>query len=414
MKKRLVSLFLCVLMLAVFIPAAVSAEGEPVNVNIRIEYTTNTRTFNYTGEVISIVPNDFRVVVSGAPEGFDPSCVKYSGPAITGGPDKGEYAYTIQKTDFVSTDPNFTVTVTSSKYMSGKIKINPAKLDIGFIGENKTVTYNGTEQAADGYEVVIENDPTGKFSISDLSYTVTVTGGKGTNAGDYPSTIKATGVKSNNPNYTVSTTHRQNGKLTINKAVVDVDVYCVGNELTYDGIEHTISGFELRITSDPSGLFSESMINYSGSTPTVSGTNVGNYPLPVNLSNFSSTDTKNFNLNMHLGDVTLRINPAPVSIDVIGKTEEITYDGKSHTLTGYDLTVVDDAGGLFDESMLTTTGEISVTGTDVNEYPLTVSSDLVKCNNPNFNATIHFRSGKLVIKPAVVDVEVKGKTDEVT
>ena len=73
---------------------------------------------------------------------------------------------------------------------------------------------------------------------------------------------------------------------------------------------------------------------------TAKGTNVGEYPVGIAAGDFKNTNETFTNVEFVVVDGTLKITPVTdeVIVTIMGKTKTVTYDGKEHSVFGYDAT----------------------------------------------------------------------------
>ena len=115
-------------------------------------------------------------------------------------------------------------------------------------------------------------------------------------------------------------------------------------------------------------------------------------------------------------DGGLKINPVSDEITVTitehSKTE--TYDGKEKTVTGYDVSVDNE---LYKEAYISFSGNATVKGTEVGEYPMELkASDFTNTNSDFTNVKFVIVDGGLKVNPSEVEITVviKGNTNTVT
>ena len=238
--------------------------------------------------------------------------------------------------------------------------------NVELTANSATYTYDGTEKSVSGF--------TGAPDGADFS-AITV-GAKGTNANTYPATFAegTEGTVDTTKKYIV--TKATDGKLVITPVATQVTVTIKGNTKseTYDGIEKTVTGYEVVSISNP--LYKESDFTLKqGATDTVTKINAGTYPMGLDFQNIS----KNFtNVKFEVTDGSLEIKQRDVTIT--GESASKTYNGKVQEITG--ITVE----GLVDGHSLTGL-TYSAKGKDAGKYDGTFTGQTVITDATSTNVT---------------------------
>ena len=194
------------------------------------------------------------------------------------------------------------------------------------------VTYDGKEHTVSGF--------TGAPETADFS--AIQVGARGTNAGTYPAAFPEGTVGTVDATRKYIVTKAKDGALVINPIAdkVTVTVTEKSDTVTYDGTEHTVTGYE-SITAD------NTLYNVKASvkeTPTAAwtakGTNAGEYPVGVKAGDFKNIN-KNFdNVEFVIVDGLLKIDPvkAEVTVTIVGNHATVLYNAREHTVQGYTAT----------------------------------------------------------------------------
>ena len=184
-------------------------------------------------------------------------------------------------------------------------------------------TYNGSEQSVDGYTT---NLPEGVSASFDG---VTLEGGKGTNAGDYPYTFTegTIGKVSSDDKYVVTET--KPGNLHISPVADEVTITISGRNggEKYSGKEQVVSGYD--VSGLPAGV-SEGDISFTGKAE-AKGTDAGEYKMGLAETQFSlkGDAAKNYvNVKFRVGrDGVLTIGKRTVILT--SEDGDKNYDGKT-------------------------------------------------------------------------------------
>lgn len=285
-----------------------------------------------------------------------------------------------------------------------------ASLEIYITGKQVTNGYNGQIQFVKGYDVVANKS---NFDPALLYYK----GGRddeasGTNVGMYYMKLDESDFiyDSENPNTEYSIII-DNGYLRITGGELTINI--AGNRIIipYDGQLHTADvDWEVESTIPSEGLFDPSRLvaRVSG---TVTATDVGTYPFGLQTSDFSYRDPKVDRLNIIVEDGYIQITPRDVKVVVNGNSEELVYDGKDHTVKGYELSFTDT---IYKEDFIHFSGtseDSEASGKNVGTYYMGLPGKFSNTSD-NFNVEFDVYNGFLKITPK--DVTVTANNSEKT
>ena len=195
--------------------------------------------------------------------------------------------------------------------------------NVSLTANSDSKTYNGSEQSVDGYTT---NLPEGVSTSFDG---VTLEGGKGTNAGDYPYTFAngTIGKVSSDNNYVVTQTTP--GSLHISPVADEVTITISGHNggEKYSGEEQVVSGYD--VSGLPAGV-SEGDISFAGKAE-AKGTDAGEYKMGLAETKFSlkGDAAKNYvNVKFRIeSDGVLTIGKRTVVLT--SEDSHKNYDGKT-------------------------------------------------------------------------------------
>ena len=277
---------------------------------------------------------------TGAPEAADFSAIQVGAR----GTNAGTYPAAFREDAVGTVDATRKYIVT--KATDGALVINPIadKVTVTVTEKSDTVTYDGQAHSVHGYATMSSNNALYNENIASnvaaqetAAWTAT-----GTDAGEYPVGIEAKDFKNINENFTNVEFEIVDGVLKIDPVATKVTVTVTENSgnATYDGTEHTVTGYE-SITAD------NTLYNVKASvkeTPTAAwtakGTDAGEYPVGVKAEDFENTN-KNFdNVEFVIVDGVLKIDPvkAEVTVTIVGNHATVLYNAREHTVQGYTAT----------------------------------------------------------------------------
>ena len=308
----------------------------------------------------------------------------------------GTYHVGIKAADFKNTSGNFTNV--EFVIVDGDLVITPASVAVVKIaGNTKTVTYNGKEQTVEGYTV----------TSNPANATVTLVGeavASGTDAGTYPMGLKPSDFTATSPNYDKVTVEVTDGYLEINPITdkVTVTVTEKSDTVTYNGQEHSVTGYKSMTADNALYDVKKNVAETQTAAWTAKGTDVGEYPVGIEASDFENTSVNFTNVEFVVVDGALNITPAEnIAVKIAGSTKTVIYDGTEQTVEGY--TVTSNPA----DATVTLVGEAAASGTDANTYPMGLKPSDFTATSPNYKKiTIEVTDGWLKIDPIADKVTV--------
>lgn len=345
-------------------------------------YKNVTLTANSGSKVYSGQPQTL-TGYTGAPEGVTFEDVTASGS----GTNKGEYdvEFATNPVNKVSTDREYIVTAATP----GKLTITP--LALTYVGESKTVTYNGQQQSITGITEKNSKTLPDGHTRSGLSYLA-----QGTTVGYYDGkfsgTAKITDKDGNDvtSNYEITT---ERGKLTIVADDAEIIVKITGKTRTetYNGSEQTVTGFTTDVGDKPITVALK-----DGVKAEAKGTNAGEYKMGLKTTDFEATSDNYSNIKIEVVDGWLKINPItdPVTVTITGNNKTVKYNGAEQSVTGYTT----DVGSKPITVTLKDGHKAEAKGTNVGKYMMGLTKDDFTVTSTNYsNITVKVNDGWLRI-----------------
>ena len=292
------------------------------------------------------------------------------------------------------------------KTKDGTLKIKPIEITLTSASDQKQ--YDGTPLTNSNVTVT-----KGAF-VDGEGYTANVTGSQ-TLVGSSDNTFTYTlneGTKAQN--YDI-TTEKGTLKVIDRAAKYEITVVANSDTVTYDGAEHSVSGFETTVFTVDGNTYT-----VSGLTASVKGTNAKEYTNKVIgtavVKDANGNDvTAQFTVTTEDGSLT--ITPRPLTI--IGENSdpsEITYDGKTHTYTEWQPSLATDNSGLVPGHQIKGITYL-LTGKDAGDYTGQFSGDAKIMSGEEdvtANYSIECSLGKMKIVPAgKIAVKIIGNHKEV-
>ena len=360
-----------------------------------VELEANSKTVPYNGQEQSV--SGF----TGAPEDADFSNITVG----AAGTNVGEYtaAFAEGTVDTVDGTEKYIVT----KAINGTLKITPNtdKVTVTITEKSDTVKYDGNEHTVTGYKSMTADNTLYDVATSVQETPTEAWTAKGTNVGEYPVGIESKDFKNTNANFSNVEFVVVDGKLEITPNTDKVVVTITENSasVTYDGKEHTVTGYKSITADNPLYDVSASVEETPTEAWTAKGTDVGEYPVGIAAGDFKNTNETFTNVEFVVVDGTLKITPVTdkVVVTITENSDTVAYDGKEHTVTGYKSMTADNT--LYDVSASveeTPTDAWTAKGTNVGEYPVGIAAGDFKNTNETFtNVEFVVVDGTLKITP---------------
>ena len=375
---------------------------------------------------------------------------------------------------FTPVEGKFNANNYSIEFAPGTLTINPvAEVVVTITGKTETVTYDGSEKTAKGYDVSISNT---LYTANDFTFSGNAEV-KGTDANTYPMNLKAEQFSNTNENFSkVTFVVEKDGQLVIEKREVNLssgtvsktydgtpltsdmvtiegdgfieeeawDVEAIGsvtnvsegevtNTITFktsdkfNADNYTITKTEgkLKVTPRSVTLTSGSaervyngealtndtvtavgFVKGQGAEYNVTGTqtNVGSSDNEFTYELNSNTNADNYKITTKFGKLTVTPVTDEVIVTITGRTGEMLYDGKEHSVFGYDVTV---SNALYtpkeDMQFNGIDADATAKGTDAGTYPIGLTAEDFTNKSKNFSkVTFVVTDGYVKINPRAV------------
>ena len=252
--------------------------------------------------------------------------------------------YTLSYSEDVINAGKVTVTITGagnySKETTVDYQITPRTVKLTSGSDSKT--YDGTPLVK--HDVTVSEDGFVKDDGATYEFTGSQTN-VGTSDNTFTYALKDGTLASN---YIITT---EAGKLTVNPVTDEVTVTITEHsaEHVYDGTEKTVTGYDVKSISNKH--YTKDDFTFSG-TAEAKGTNVGEYPMNVQSSDFTNNSHNFTNVTFIIEDGSLKITPKSIvpsetnGMEVTGPADT-KYNGDEQKLTP----VVKDQGKVLTENV---------------------------------------------------------------
>lgn len=327
-----------------------------------------------------------------------------------------DYTFTGSQTVVGSSDNKFTYKPNTNTKLTnyeitkteGTLEVTPVtdKVTVTIKGGKSSVTYNGEEHTVSGYKVSDISNPL--YTANDFSFSGTAEA-KGKNADLYKMGLKAADFANTSNNFTNVEFVVADGQLEITKRPV---MLTSANLIkVYDGTPLKNGDTPVKEEFGTEDAFPEG----EGVTYTFTGsqTNAGSSKNKFTYAWNEGTNKDNYTIYQVEGDLV--VTPIDgIKVTITGRTDEMPYDGKEHSVFGFD---AEPSNALYNpkEDMQFNGTDVDMTakGTDAGTYPMKLTAEDFTNKSNNFtNVTFVVTDGYVKINPRAVTLtsETAGKT----
>ena len=266
-----------------------------------------------------------------------------------------------------------------------------ASATVKVTGHIASVVYTGKQQSVTGYDT----------DIPDKTIRLTPKAGlkaeaKGTDVDFYEMGLTVNDFTATSPNYEKVTVEVTDGWLEITPVDAEVVVTVTGSTrtVTYNGTEQSVAGYTVDVKGLPIKVTPKDETKAEAR-----GTNAGTYYMGLTARDFTAESQNYSKIKIVVNDGWLKINPitAKVTVTVVENSDTVEYDGKAHSVKGYESMTADHK--LYDTADVaeTETAAWTAKGTDAGTYPVGIESGDFRNTSGNFT-NVEFR---------IVDGELK-------
>mgnify|MGYP004461522467 CR=1 FL=1 len=314
------------------------------------------------------------------------------------------YDFTGSQTDVGESDNSFTYTLNRNtnpdnyniKVVSGKLKVTPFtdEVTVTITGNTDTKTYDGNKHSVEDYTVDSISNPL--YVQANIRFTGNAKA-EGTDAGEYPMGLEAADFANKNTNFTNVKFTVEDGKLVINPRQVTLTSETASKK--YDG--EALTKPDVTVTDDGFVDGEVSEIKATGSVTNVSQGKVTNTITFKPEANFKAD---NYSIEKSEGKLSIIPVTDEVTVTIKGNTDTATYDGNSHSVSGYTVESISDP--LYVQANIEFTGNAKAEGIAAGTYHMNLSKNQFSNTNTNFkNVKFSVTDGYLTINPKSINPE---------
>ena len=314
----------------------------------------------------------------------------------------------LNETMFHNTNPNFAGNVTFT-VQDGSITVTPANAVVTIVGANNTTAYDGAEHTVTGFtptaDLTFYNVDT-SFTFTPAANAVMVgdeIAAKRTDAGTTNMGLAVSQFANTNPNFNV-TFNVTDGYQTITPLDVTVTITGANNTTTYDREEHSVSGYNVQVSSP---LYTENDFAFNG-TAYAAQTEIGTANMGLDANQFVNNNN-NFNVTFNVTDgyqTITRVTGVVVTITGHNKTEH--YNGSEQSVSGYEVST---NNTLYTEADFTFDGTAYAARTDTGIVWMGLEGHFANTNDNFSGVTFNVTDGFMRVTQLPVTVTVTGHSD---
>ncbi len=375
-------------------------------IDVTVKVKGNTASYDFNGQPQSV---EGYTVVSISNSLYTEADFKFTGTAKRTETNAGTYSMGLKKEQFTNLKTkNFNVTF--EVVSDGSLEIKKVDTKVTVTGNTAKKVYSGGKQSVTGYVVTSTNTLYKTSYVSGPAQTAAKA--EGTDVGTYPMGLTEDQFTYANDNFNV-TFELKDGSLEITPVTDQVIVTIEGNTVTatYDGEEHTVSGYTVKSISN--SKYTDADFEFTPGTISVTKIDAGTYALGLAGSQFKNNSTNFTNVKFNVTDGSLVINKATVSVSITGNNHTDDYDGEEHTITGYEVTIPE--GSLYTKGDITFSGTAEAKRTDAGTTNMNLTAGQFGNKNGNFDVTFVIAAdGYQKINKITAAVTIKGHYSSVT
>ena len=272
----------------------------------------------------------------------------------------------------------------------GELSIDASteKVTVNIKEHGGTYTYDSNEKTVEGYDVKSISNPL--YTADDFKFNGTAKV-SGTNAGTYDMQINVADFENKNTNFAnVEFVIAEEGQLVIDKRSVTLESETKSKP--YDGTPLTRPDVKM------TGSFVNGEVSDVKATGSVTNVEEGSVTNAITYKTSNKFNTDNYTIVVKEGKLSITPLTDKVTVTITGHKDTAVYDGKSHSVEGYDVTKISNA--LYKKADVQFNGTAKAEGIEVGTYTMKLTPAQFENKNRNF-ADVEFvvNDGKLEITP---------------
>jgi uncharacterized protein (TIGR02145 family) len=294
-------------------------------------------------------------------------------------------------------------------------EITPLPTEVTITGHTSTAVYDGTMHHVSGYDMVADNS---LYTVSDYTFTGTAYASR-TDSGTTYMGLADTMFVNTNANFGPVTFTVTDGWQRITPIEDTVRVTLAGrtDARTYDGVAHTVNGYDV-VGITGHSLYTSAYVACD-TTATATRTDSGTTYMGLQPRHFRNTNANFSTVLFTVTDGYMQILPVTteVVVEITGHSATAVYDNTEHRVTGYSVGHISNSLYTVPDIAYTgDSGDTVATRTDAGSDTMSLRASHFRNTSPNFT-TVRFEvePGVMTVTPMTgVTVEISGNTDTVT
>ena len=308
-----------------------------------------------------------------------------TGSQTDAGESKNTFTYTLNEGTKAG---NYNITKTE-----GTLKVTPVtdKVTVTITGNTGSVTYDGNSHKVTGYTSTFSN---GLYTEANFKFSGKAEASR-TDAGQTDMGLAVEQFTNTSKNFTNVEFVVTDGYSNVEKRKVTLT--SASDEKVYNG--NPLTNGEVTVSGD-------GFANGEGATYDVTGsqTDVGFSNNTFSYKLNKGTLASNYTIETKEGKLEVTPLTDKVTVTITGNKDTAVYDGKTHSVEGYDVTNISNA--LYKKADIQFNGNAKAEGIEVGTYTMKLTPAQFENKNRNF-ADVEFvvNDGKLEITPKSIDPE---------
>ena len=306
---------------------------------------------------------------------------------------------------FTNQNTNFKTVI--FKVTDGYQKITPIDVTVTIVGNQHTTDYDGEKHSVVGFTAKANSD---LYSVEKEKEDFAFSGqalATRKDAGTTNMGLTEEQFTNKNTNFGTVTFKVTDGYQTINPIEATVTIVGANSTAPYDKKAHTVTGYTATADTELYDVLKDFTF---GGTDSATRTDVGTTYMGLKDNQFTNVSANFKKVTFEVTDGYQKIEAIEVTVTITGKNATVTYDGKEHTVSGYNINSSND---LYTAADFTFSGSSELKEKNAGTYTMDLDAKDFKNTNDNFVVTFVIAEngdGKLVIDPKPITIKADDKT----
>ena len=368
---------------------------DPIAVIVTIVGVNNTIDYDGTTHTVS----GYTATVNSTLYDVDDD-ITFSGTATASRTDVGTTNMGLSSNQFTNTNNNFAPV--TFEVTDGWQTVEPIAVTVSIVGARDTAAYNGTAHTVSGYIATANST---LYDVDDnITFSGTATASR-TDVGTTNMGLTLNQFANTNNNFAPVTFVVTDGWQTINPIAVTVSIVGHHNTTIYDGLEHSVSGYD---ASYGSSLYTAGDYTFTG-TASASRIEQGTTNMNLTSNQFANTNNNFSPVTFEVTDGYQTITALDaVVVTIVGHRDTAIYNGNAHSVSGYEVSI---SNPLYTTADFNFNGTATVSRMDAGTSPMGLAANQFTNTNGNFaNVSFEVTDGWQTVNQLPIDFVGESKT----